>query len=67
MRVLPVTKLLGALEDHVQGLRQQVSTVTGIVSLIEPANDRGVVGSRVGEGGTCQPATREIAHDAIGT
>ena len=67
MRVLPVTKLFGALEHHVQGLRQRVSTVTGIVSLIEPASDRGVVSSRVGEGGTCQSATREIAHDAIGT
>ena len=67
MRVLPVTKLFGALEDRVQGLRQRVINVTGFVSLIQPANDRGVVSSRVGEGGTCQPAPREIAHDAIGT
>ena len=63
MGVLAVAQLAGSLEHHVQGRRQRVPGVApGMLGLVQPGDDGGVVGGGVGEGGPRRPAAREIAH-----
>ena len=67
MRILPITKPLGPLEDDVKARGQPFRSVAGLGrGLVQPTDDRCVINGSVRERSSRQPAARVVAHNSIG-